>query len=303
VPLLTGGNAGCYRETAAEIYMGQIADWAANILGVISNGLDFFTAADEFVEFSASVVDLVVAGDNYSSLDGLTANQVRNALLGESSTIAPSIPTGELARADLFAINQALPAFSGLVPVGYLADRWATFGNVRLLNSRLAIAQAECATGSSGALPPPLYQSYESLDGLYTVWNVTGGIGPQQVGTFSTLVAPDGIDWGQVVGYRTEKVYISGTNPTEGSFVLGACGATPSSSNQASGWYQAGVAGVKDAIDESGFAGDGSQTFVFNGGSYGLVPGSCIEAGSGGAGVPIGDRIYQYTPLVIVTLN
>jgi len=157
VPALPGSARDCYEQKAADVYIKQISDWAGNIIDLISSGLDFFPDPGDAVDFAAQAIDAVTSGDNYTSLEGVSKQQVTSTLETYQQALADAWPdAGEVTRAQLYRLNSdVLPNLDNAVPVRKIADWFSSFGNIRALNARLAIAQSECASGTTGALPPP----------------------------------------------------------------------------------------------------------------------------------------------------
>jgi len=156
-PPLLGSGQDCYSDKAAGIYVQRVSDWAGNIIDLVTSGLDFFPDPGDAIELAAQAVDTVTSGDNYTSLQGVSKEQVTTTLETYKQAIANAWPdAGEVTRAQLYRLNSdVLPNLDNAVPVRKIADWFASFGNIRALNARLAIAQSECASGTTGALPPP----------------------------------------------------------------------------------------------------------------------------------------------------
>jgi len=153
-PALFGSSEGCYADKAAGIYVQRVSDWSANIIDLIGSGLDFVQEPTDAINLAAQAIDVITSGDNYTSLEDVTKQQVASTLETYQQALANAWPdAGEVGRAQLYKINaDVFPNLDGAVPIRRIADWFASFGNIRALNARIAVAQAECASGTQGAL-------------------------------------------------------------------------------------------------------------------------------------------------------
>ena len=198
-PVLTATD--CYKQKATEYLLGRAEAFTIAVAQFAVEGYDAISAFDEVFNIGTWAAS-ILAGTEFQDIEDLAQASIE-AAFADSAFIATMTAAWDssltnITRSDIRAWGKNAPMFVGLMPMrSQIADSWANYLNMNVINDDLVVLRAECNSGLDVSTDP-----VTGYDWRYT-WNFALDSNGTGTGSGGWAAAPTfGSGWDSAQGWH-----------------------------------------------------------------------------------------------------